>query len=204
MTDSQMTGGLTHALGAVTDAADARTWRRAGRPSTRPRAAAARTPPEHPAPPDDPPRTHGAAARRVARDRRVPGMDRTAVRLRWLKIQQPPPEEPPWLFNRKTVRAFDAPTSALEDISGDYTIDPSHSRLGFSARHAMVTTVRGQFADFAGTAHIDTANPAASTVSLTIRTACIDTGSADRDGHLPPPTSSTPTTTPRSPSSPPP
>ena len=79
---------------------------------------------------------------------------------------------------------FDAPTSAVEDLSGDYTIDPAHSRLGFSARHAMVTTVRGQFQDFAGTAHIDTANPAASSVALTIQTASIDTGVADRDGHL--------------------
>ncbi|MFC4785991.1 YceI family protein [Nocardioides sp. MAHUQ-72] len=79
---------------------------------------------------------------------------------------------------------FDAPTTVVEDITGDYTIDPTHSRLGFSARHAMVTTVRGQFTDFAGTAHIDTANPAASKVELTIQTASIDTGVADRDGHL--------------------
>jgi len=81
-------------------------------------------------------------------------------------------------------QTFDAPTSAVEDIAGDYTIDQTHSRLGFSARHAMVTTVRGQFTDFAGTAHIDTANPAASKVALTIQTASIDTGVADRDGHL--------------------
>ena len=79
---------------------------------------------------------------------------------------------------------FDAPTSAVGDITGDYTIDQTHTRLGFSARHAMVTTVRGQFTDFAGTAHIDTANPAASKVDLTIKTASIDTGVADRDGHL--------------------
>ena len=79
---------------------------------------------------------------------------------------------------------FDAPTSAVENLTGDYTIDPAHTRLGFSARHAMVTTVRGQFGDFTGTAHIDTANPAASKVALTIQTASIDTGVADRDGHL--------------------
>ncbi len=79
---------------------------------------------------------------------------------------------------------FDAPTAVLDDISGDYTLDASHSRLGFSARHAMVTTVRGRFADWSGTAHIDTVDPAASSVSLTIRTASIDTGSADRDAHL--------------------
>lgn len=69
-------------------------------------------------------------------------------------------------------------------ITGDYVIDASHSRLGFSARHAMVTTVRGQFQDFEGSAHVDAENPAASTVSIDIRPASIATGSADRDGHL--------------------
>jgi len=79
---------------------------------------------------------------------------------------------------------FDAPTAAVEDISGDYTIDPTHTRIGFSTRHAMVTTVRGQFTDFSGTAHVDAANPAASRVELRIQTASIDTGVADRDAHL--------------------
>ncbi|WP_370248381.1 YceI family protein [Nocardioides sp.] len=79
---------------------------------------------------------------------------------------------------------FDAATTALADITGDYTIDPTHTRLGFVARHAMVTKVRGQFTDFSGTAHIDAANPAASTVSLTIGVGSVDTGVADRDGHL--------------------
>nr|WP_224275760.1 MULTISPECIES: YceI family protein [Nocardioides] len=69
-------------------------------------------------------------------------------------------------------------------LTGDYTIDASHSRLGFSARHAMVTTVRGQFGDFDGAAHVDAENPAASSVALTIRAASIATGTADRDGHL--------------------
>ena len=85
---------------------------------------------------------------------------------------------------RAPPTAPSTPPRAVEDLSGDYTIDPAHTRLGFSARHAMVTTVRGQFQDFAGTAHIDTANPAASSVALTIQTASIDTGVADRDGHL--------------------
>ena len=93
------------------------------------------------------------------------------------------------IFSRKTSTdvlepTFDAGTSAIQDISGDYTIDASHTRLGFSARHAMVTTVRGAFKEFEGTAHIDAANPAASSVTLSIRTASIDTGNADRDGHL--------------------
>ncbi|WP_445257788.1 YceI family protein [Nocardioides aurantiacus] len=95
------------------------------------------------------------------------------------------------LFNRSeksadtgTTAVFDAPTAHLADISGEYVIDASHSRIGFSARHAMVTTVRGSFGDFEGTAHVDTANPSASSARLVIKTASIDTGSADRDGHL--------------------
>ncbi|MCW2843236.1 MAG: YceI family protein, partial [Nocardioides sp.] len=93
------------------------------------------------------------------------------------------------IFSRTTKPAtldhsFDAPTSAVEDITGDYTLDTTHTRLGFSARHAMVTTVRGSFKEFEGTAHVDTANPSASTIALTIKTASIDTGVADRDAHL--------------------
>jgi polyisoprenoid-binding protein YceI len=83
-----------------------------------------------------------------------------------------------------TNTPFDPHTTVIEDIAGDYTLDASHSRLGFSARHAMVTTVRGAFKDFVGTAHVDTANPAASKVELTIKADSIDTGVVDRDGHL--------------------
>ncbi|MGY1824500.1 YceI family protein [Geodermatophilus sp. SYSU D00079] len=79
---------------------------------------------------------------------------------------------------------FDAATSALVDVSGDYEVDAAHTRIGIRARHAMVTTVRGSFTDFSGTAHLDTAHPAASTVTLRIRTASVDTGQPDRDAHL--------------------
>ena len=83
-----------------------------------------------------------------------------------------------------TPTDFEQGTHAVADITGDYTLDVSHTRLGFSARHAMVTTVRGQFQDYTGHAHIDTANPAASKVELTIQAGSIDTGNADRNGHL--------------------
>jgi len=104
------------------------------------------------------------------------------------------------LFNRKkTVAAsvaapartvavvdstFGAGTTAVDDIAGAYTLDVTHTRLGFSARHAMVTTVRGHFADFDGTVHIDTVTPTSSKAELTIKTASISTGQDDRDGHL--------------------
>jgi polyisoprenoid-binding protein YceI len=79
---------------------------------------------------------------------------------------------------------FDAATTALADVTGDYTVDVAHTRIGVRARHAMVTTVRGAFTDFSGTAHLDTADPGASSVSLRINAASIDTGNADRDAHL--------------------
>ncbi|MGA8208962.1 MAG: YceI family protein [Nocardioidaceae bacterium] len=78
----------------------------------------------------------------------------------------------------------DTDTTAAADIAGDYTLDAAHTRIGFAARHAMVTTVRGQFEEFEGTAHLDTANPAASRAEVRIKTSSVSTGQADRDGHL--------------------
>jgi polyisoprenoid-binding protein YceI len=79
---------------------------------------------------------------------------------------------------------FDPATAVLTDITGDYTLDPAHTRLGFSARHAMVATVRGQFTEFSGTAHVDTADPASSKVELSIVANSISTGQQQRDDHL--------------------
>lgn len=67
--------------------------------------------------------------------------------------------------------------------AGTYVIDPSHTEVGFVARHAMVTKVRGYFRDLEGTIEIGE-DFAASTASATMKTASIDSGSADRDGHL--------------------
>ena len=75
-------------------------------------------------------------------------------------------------------------TTSVPTLTGDYTIDAGHSRIGFVARHAMVTKVRGQFNEVEGRAHIDFENPAASTAELVIQTASIDTRNEQRDGHL--------------------
>lgn len=79
---------------------------------------------------------------------------------------------------------FDAPTTAIEDLTGDYQIDVAHTRVGFVARHAMVTKVRGTFKEFEGHAHLDVADPAKSSAELTIQVASIDTGQEQRDAHL--------------------
>ena len=65
--------------------------------------------------------------------------------------------------------------------AGTYTIDASHSRVGFSARHAMVTKVRGSFNDYTGSAVVA---DGAATISIVINAGSVDTRSADRDGHL--------------------
>ncbi|MEU2879891.1 YceI family protein [Streptomyces sp. NPDC007070] len=96
------------------------------------------------------------------------------------------------IFGRKndtaaTAAAPEAPAAVNPDLAaltGDYTIDPAHSTLGFTARHAMVTNVKGRFTEFTGALHLDGADPAASTAALDIAMDSIDTGSADRDGHL--------------------
>ncbi|MCO7221278.1 YceI family protein [Klenkia sp. PcliD-1-E] len=79
---------------------------------------------------------------------------------------------------------FDDATTALADVTGDYTVDAAHTRIGFRARHAMVTTVRGTFGEFEGTAHLDVADPSASRVELRIDAGSLDTGQPDRDAHL--------------------
>ncbi|WP_374985670.1 YceI family protein [Streptomyces fradiae] len=73
---------------------------------------------------------------------------------------------------------------ALAALTGTYAIDTAHSTLGFTARHAMITNVRGAFTDYEGTLALDGSAPSASAASLDIRMASVDTGSADRDGHL--------------------
>jgi polyisoprenoid-binding protein YceI len=72
----------------------------------------------------------------------------------------------------------------LAQLTGDYTLDTAHSRFGFVARHAMVTKVRGAFNQFEGTAHIDGADPARSSATISLDVASIDTRNAQRDGHL--------------------
>ncbi|MFD4558864.1 YceI family protein [Streptomyces sp. NPDC058469] len=94
------------------------------------------------------------------------------------------------IFGRKsddTDTTTSAPAAVNPDLAaltGDYTIDPAHTTLGFTARHAMVTNVKGKFLDFSGTLHLDGSDPAKSTASLDVTMQSIDTGSPDRDGHL--------------------
>ncbi len=65
-----------------------------------------------------------------------------------------------------------------------YDINTSHSLIEFSVKHMMFTTVKGRFTQFQGDIEIDEANPINSKVDVTIETASISTGDANRDAHL--------------------
>jgi len=75
-------------------------------------------------------------------------------------------------------------TSIHPALTGKYTLDPAHSRIGFVARHAMVTKVRGAFNEVEGSGFFDADDPTKSHVELTIKAHSIDTRNADRDAHL--------------------
>ncbi|GAA3158679.1 YceI family protein [Planomonospora alba] len=66
---------------------------------------------------------------------------------------------------------------------GTYTLDTAHTHIGFVVKHMMVSKVRGSFGEFSGSVTI-AENPLESSAELTIKTQSIDTGVADRDGHL--------------------
>ncbi|GGI46612.1 polyisoprenoid-binding protein YceI [Agromyces flavus] len=70
------------------------------------------------------------------------------------------------------------------DLSGDWDLDPGHSRIGFSAKHAMVANVRGAFNDVTGTLHVDFDEPSKSYAEIALKVASIDSRNAQRDEHL--------------------
>ncbi len=67
--------------------------------------------------------------------------------------------------------------------AGIWTIDPTHSEVGFSIRHLMISKVKGKFEKFDAT-FVTAENPLDSTVSATAEVASINTNEANRDGHL--------------------
>ncbi|WP_298864977.1 YceI family protein [uncultured Microbacterium sp.] len=72
----------------------------------------------------------------------------------------------------------------LELVNGDWEFDPQHTRIGFSAKHAMVTTVRGAFNEVTGHLHVDTEHPENSWAKVVMKTASVDTRVQQRDDHL--------------------
>ncbi|HEX6797932.1 MAG TPA: YceI family protein [Ktedonobacterales bacterium] len=65
-----------------------------------------------------------------------------------------------------------------------WQLDTAHTHIGFSVKHMMVSTVRGQFTQFSGTIALDEEHPERSHVEVSIDPTSISTGDPKRDGHL--------------------
>jgi polyisoprenoid-binding protein YceI len=72
----------------------------------------------------------------------------------------------------------------VEDLSGDYVLDQARTRLGFVARHAMVSRVHGHFERFSGRAHIDMSDSSRSRIEVDIEAGSVTTNNRQRDAHL--------------------
>ncbi|MEU5444728.1 YceI family protein [Streptomyces griseofuscus] len=99
-------------------------------------------------------------------------------------VSEPTPTVGTGVFAAESTSRGVALDPALRALTGQWTIDRPHSRIGFSVRHAMVTTVRGAFTDYDSTLYFDGAQPSESRADLVIRVASVDTGVEQRDAHI--------------------
>ncbi|MFF0338370.1 YceI family protein [Kribbella sp. NPDC004875] len=72
----------------------------------------------------------------------------------------------------------------LAELQGEHELDGERTRIGFLAAHRVGSKVRGRFAEFDGAVRLDSADPAASSAWLTVRTDSVDTGDRRRDAQL--------------------
>jgi polyisoprenoid-binding protein YceI len=75
-------------------------------------------------------------------------------------------------------------TATTPETRTAWKIDPSHTTVEFSAKHMMITTVRGRIADVEGTIYTDEKNPSNSSVEAVLKAASLDTRTEQRDQHL--------------------
>lgn len=75
-------------------------------------------------------------------------------------------------------------TPAAPALSTRWKLDPAHTLAEFTAKHMMITNVRGHFTKVNGTVNLNREHPDQSSVRVTIAAASITTGVDDRDNHL--------------------
>ncbi|MFJ4787083.1 YceI family protein [Streptomyces sp. NPDC088794] len=101
-----------------------------------------------------------------------------------LRRPAPPTEFPQSPTEPPAFASAARPDPGLAGLTGDWLIDPAHSRIGFSVRHALVTTVRGAFTEYHSRLHFDGRDPSRSRAEIVLSTASVDTGVEQRDAHL--------------------
>lgn len=67
--------------------------------------------------------------------------------------------------------------------TGTWTLDGSHSEIGFTVRHAGISKVRGRFTDATATVEVG-ASAAETKATAVVKTASFGSGDANRDGHV--------------------
>ena len=83
-----------------------------------------------------------------------------------------------------TIPTTAAAATARSTAVTTWKIDPAHTLIEFSAKHMMITTVKGRFAEVEGTITVDLRDPDRSHVEADIAAASIDTRTEQRDQHL--------------------
>lgn len=76
------------------------------------------------------------------------------------------------------------PSPAVAAATPRWTLDASHSHVGFAVRHLMISNVRGEFTKLEGTVGYDAARPEATTLDVKIDVASVSTRDEKRDAHL--------------------
>jgi polyisoprenoid-binding protein YceI len=82
------------------------------------------------------------------------------------------------------VSAENTTQAAASTTQTEWSVDPTHTHVGFSVPHMVVSEVEGEFRTFTGKVLLDEKNPSNSQVDFTAQVNSIDTGNADRDKHL--------------------
>jgi polyisoprenoid-binding protein YceI len=75
-------------------------------------------------------------------------------------------------------------TTSLSELTGEYVLDTTQTRIGFIVRQVLVMKVHGQYDEFEGSARLDGDDPSKSSVQLVIQAKSINTGNRRRDEHL--------------------
>jgi polyisoprenoid-binding protein YceI len=72
----------------------------------------------------------------------------------------------------------------MDTTKTKWVIDPNHSEISFKVKHLMISNVKGTFKEFDATVYTDGEDFSTAAIEFSLKPASVDTGVADRDGHL--------------------
>ena len=89
-------------------------------------------------------------------------------------------------MNKKTVilTIVGSLLTAFAAFAAEWSVDASHSEVGFTVKHMVISKVNGKFTDYAGEIALDPENVEAAVIKGAVQVNSIDTGNQNRDNHL--------------------